>query len=221
MSTSIELLLENRRFLTYGIKTIVFDLGGVIFKEGKSVALENLYKTYQYDKKIVFDILWSHKSIDLRKGIIEDWEFWDWAQGQVPEEYNVLNIKRAWYDGYILDKDMLGIVKRLYRRYRLVIFSGNIKSRIEYLERKYHFRKYFDLEIYSYDYHVTKPDKKFIEILIGQLGGKPEEMVYIDDVEECVIIAKSFGINAIVYESGKVRRLENELRGFGIDLSKT
>ncbi len=43
------------------VKALVFDLGGVLFQEGKSVAIEKLFREKNYDKNIVLNILKSRK----------------------------------------------------------------------------------------------------------------------------------------------------------------
>jgi len=200
------------------IKAIVFDLGGVLFHEGKSVAMEKLFREKNYDKNTVLSILKSPKSFDLRAGLISDEEFWNFAQKELPEGYDAATIKNYWYDGYILDEDIFNLVKKLHGKYKLFIFSGNIKSRIGYLEKKYNFRKYFDLEVYSYDYHLNKPQKEFVDVLIKKSGLNPQEMIYIDNREDVLKPAKELGIKTVVYKTGNVNDLEKKLKSFGINI---
>ena len=198
------------------IKAIVFDLGGVLFNEGKSVASEKLAKKYNYDKEVIFKILTSPESRELRKGLISDKKFWDWAQNNLPAGYNASLIKKEWYEGYLLDNDIFNLIKRGKGKYKLVAFSGNIKSRVEFLDEKYDFRIYFDIEIYSFDYHLNKPDKRFIEVMVKKTNLKPEEIVYIDDSEEYVLLAKKMGLNALIYSQGRIKRLKKELKELGV-----
>ncbi len=200
------------------VKAIVFDLGGVLFREGKSVATEKLFQEKNYDRDVVLNALKSPESFDLRAGLITDEEFWNFIQQQLPQGYDAITIKNYWYDGYILDEDIFNLVKKLHGKYKLFIFSGNIKSRVEYLEKKYNFRKYFDLEIYSYDYHFNKPQKEFVDVLIQKSGRNPKEMIYIDDSEEVVKPAEELGMKTAVYETGNIHDLENKLKSFGISI---
>lgn len=48
------------------------------------------------------------------------------------------------------------------RAVRVVVFSGNIRSRVAFLEQRYGFRRLFDLECWSYDAGVSKPDPRFL-----------------------------------------------------------
>ncbi|OQX50795.1 hypothetical protein B5M47_03005 [candidate division CPR3 bacterium 4484_211] len=200
------------------IKAIAFDLGGVLFAEGKSVLVKKLSGDYQYDPSIVLNLLNSPKSIDLRKGLVSDAEFWSWAQEQLPEGYDAQLIKKEWYDSYLLDKDIKALIEKLQGKYKLLVFSGNIESRVEYLDQKYGFRKLFDIEVYSHDYHLCKPEKEFVEAMIKASGVKPEEIVYIDDKEKDAAVARPFGVNVILYSRGNITQLLNELKNYQVSV---
>lgn len=199
------------------IKAVVFDLGGVLFAEGKSVAIERLEREYGYDKEKVQRILVSPQSIDLRKGLISDAEFWTWAQRQLPQEYDVRRIETAWYQGYELDPDILDLIRRLKGRYKIVAFSGNIRSRVDFLEERYRFRHLLDAEVYSFDYHLTKPDKNFVEIMIEKAGCRPDDIVYIEDNDRYAEPARELGVKVVLYARGEREKLQAELKKLGVE----
>jgi len=201
------------------IKTIVFDLGGILFSEGKSVAIKNLTEKHNYNKNVVLDLLTSPESLKLRRGLLSDSEFWSWGQSILPEGYDANLIKEEWYNGYLLDEEVFNLIKRIKEdgKYKLVIFSGNIESRVEFLDHKYDFRKYFDIEVYSFDYHLNKPNKRFVEAMLNAVNNEPGEIVYIDDAKECVIPAQEMGINTIIYSRGEIKGLKRKLQEFGVD----
>lgn len=198
------------------IQAIVFDLGGVLFSEGKSVAVERLAREQGYRKEIVLRVLTCPKSVDLRKGLISDEAFWSWVQEQLPEGYDASVIRRAWYDGYVLDEEILDLLKRLKGNYQIIAFSGNVKSRVDFLEEKYRFRSLLDKEIYSFDHHLTKPDKRFVEIMIEQSGCRPQEIVYIEDNNHYAQPARELGVRVLLYSKGEIRKLEAELHALGV-----
>jgi len=200
------------------IQAVVFDLGGVLFSEGKSVAIDKLCRECGYDRELLRKVLSSPESIDLRKGLISDETFWSLVQGQLPQSYDASLIKKEWYDGYVLDEDIFALIKELRGKYRLVAFSGNVRSRVDFLERKYHFRNLFDLEIYSFDYHHTKPEREFVKIMIEKVGSRPEEIVYIDDNDTYAQPARELGVQVLIYTRGEVARLRRESRERGVVL---
>lgn len=196
------------------IKTVVIDLGGVLFSEGKSVALEKLARVYGYDRKLIGTILSSPQSASLRKGLMSDEDFWQWAQQQLPSNYDSRLIQQEWYRGYILDQDVYELIASLRKNYSIIAFSGNIKSRIDFLEAKYRFRHLFNIEVYSFDFHLTKPEREFVEVMIEKSGIRPEEIVYIDDNDSYAKPARELGVNVIIYHRGESSRLRQELRRY-------
>jgi len=199
-------------------RAIVFDLGGVLFAEGKSIAIERLEREHGYKQGEVRKILTSPQSIDLRKGLTTDEEFWAWAQAQLPRGYEARQIKAAWYHGYELDQEILHLVERLKGCYKIVAFSGNIRSRVEFLEERYRFRRLLDVEVYSFDYHLTKPDKKFVEIMIEKAGCRPEEIVYIEDNDRYAEPARELGVKVVLYARGESVKLQAELKKMGVEV---
>ena len=198
------------------IRSVVFDLGGVLFSEGKRVALEVLDRDYGYDPALVRALLTCPPSREMRKGLLAEEAFWSWAQGQIPETYDARTIRDAWYEGYALDPDVFRLVQRLKGHYRLVAFSENVADRVAYLEEKYGFRALFDVEVYSYDHHAGKGDPRFLEILLETLGGRPEEILYIDDSKDVLAQAEQRGLNVVHYTTGQIARIEAAMRQLGV-----
>lgn len=200
------------------IKAIVTDLGGVLFSEGKSVAVEKLEKECGYKKDLILKVFASPQSVDLRKGLIDDKVFWDWTQQQVPQGYDARLIKKEWYDGYVLDEDIFKLIHRLKGKYKIIAFSGNVGSRVDFLEQKYRFRHLFEKEIYSFDYHLTKPDKKFVEVMIAESGCSPQEIVYLEDNDRYALPARELGVHVVIYSRGEIQKLEQGLQKLGVKL---
>jgi putative hydrolase of the HAD superfamily len=198
------------------IKTVAVDLGGVLFSEGKSVALDKLAAAHGYDRSLVGAVLSSPQSILLRQGLITDAEFWQRAQQQLPSSYDSRLIQNEWYNGYILDQEIYSLVAKLRNKYSIVAFSGNIKSRVAFLEEKYHFRHLFDIEVYSFDFHMTKPARAFVETMIAKSGARPEEIVYIDDNDTYAQPARDLGVNVVIHRPGDTARLRVALARHGV-----
>ncbi len=198
------------------IKTIVFDLGGVLFTEGKSVALEVLSRDHGYDPDVVWEIMTCPRSRNMRKGLVSEPEFWSWAEGRLPRGYEAQVIREAWYEGYVLDRDIFELIKRLKSHYRLVAFSENVSDRVDYLNEKYCFRELFDVEVYSFDHRVGKRDPRFLEILLTTLGEQPDEILYIDNSPAVLEEAERRGLNVVLYTTGQISRIEAAMLRLGI-----
>ena len=114
-------------------------------------------------------------------------------------EGNKNNLRNIWFNSYCPHNGMRKIVEELSEKYRIIIFSGNVKERIQFLDEKYDFLKYFDDFVFSYDYQKNKHEKEFYEILLKYLDCTPSEAILIDDEKKSIKFAKSFGINTIYF----------------------
>lgn len=201
-----------------GIQGIVFDLGGVLFTEGKTVAVERLFQEKEYNKNLVLSVLRSEQSITLRKGLMTDDDFWTWAQRQLPSHYDAQTIRRVWYESYLLDKDVFALVKELHKKYNLMILSGNIQSRVDYLEQKYHYQQYFHSALYSFEAHATKPETKFLDTFFSKTRISPPQLLFIDDDARFLEVVKLRGAQGIRYTQGMFQELLAALSSHGIML---
>ena len=194
------------------IEWVAFDLGGVLFAEGTGAFI----RTFPEEQRdLVSEILRNPYSKDLRRGLVAESVFWEAAETKLPEGWDPERFRTGWYDAYTLDAPMLRLVQRLHGHVRLAIFSGNIGSRVRYLDEKYGFRRFFEREIYSYDHRSTKPDPAFVEVLLRELGCAPEAIAYIDDKQSALDPALARGVNGILYRSGDMANVTQRLASLG------
>ena len=186
----------------YDIKTIVFDLGGVVFTSGSILAIEKIQEIYNIkDKSLLQEIFVDKPNTEgylIRKGLISIDEFEDQLFTKL--EINKKEKKHTryiWFGSYCIHYGIEYLLQFLKKKYRLIIFSGNVRERVEYLEQKCGFLKYFDDTVFSFDYQKNKNDIEFYEELIKHLDCEPSEAILIDDEKKNIFIARSLGINGI------------------------
>jgi len=203
------------------IKTIVFDLGGVYFTKGSYLAIEkiaNLYNIKSIAK--VREILEDRPGTEaylLRLGLITMDEFEEIVIKKFKiKEQDKFHIRNIWFSSYIPNYKMEDVVKQLKKRYRLVIFSGNVRERVEYLDKRYHFLQYFDDTVFSFECQKDKNDIDFYEELINHINCEPSQAILIDDEMKNIIRAKTIGLNGILYYY--TEHFVEELKKFGIEL---
>ncbi|MFX1274466.1 MAG: HAD hydrolase-like protein [Promethearchaeota archaeon] len=127
------------------------------------------------------------------------------------------HIRHIWFGSYCVHYGMEDLVKKLKEKYRLIIFSGNIKERIEYLEEKCRFLKYFDDVVFSFDYQKNKGDLEFYEELIKHLECEPNEAILIDNEKKNIKIARSLDFNGIHYYY--TEKLIEDLKKFNVNIT--
>lgn len=100
--------------------------------------------------------------------------------------------------------------------YRVVAASNSSKSAFEFRNRVFGLMNVFDGRIISSDLGYRKPDRPFYEEMINILGCKPEELLFIDDSEENIQIAKEVGIITVFFEGNesidKIREILDDER---------
>lgn len=196
-----------------GIEWVAFDLGGVLFAEGTGAFVS----TFPEDQRdLVDEILRNPFSKDLRRGLVAESVFWSAVADKLPPGWDVERFRTAWYDCYELDVAMQNLVRSLHGRVRLAVFSGNIASRVRYLDEKYDFRRYFEREIYSYDHGSTKPDPAFVDVLLRELNCTPQRIAYIDDKQSALDPALARGVEGILYRSGDTANVTRRLTSLGV-----
>ncbi|MFX0069638.1 MAG: HAD-IA family hydrolase [Candidatus Hermodarchaeota archaeon] len=204
------------------IKTLIFDLGGVYFTRGSHIAVERIIDIYDIKDQLhlreFFRDSYKKEGYLLRLGLITMEEF---ERRLISEfnihEGNVHHIKYLWFGSYVPHYKMDLVIKRLKEmNLRLVIFSGNIKERIDFLDNRYQFLRFFDDYIFSYDYQKNKNDIEFYKILLEKINCEPTEAIFIDDEKKNIKIAESLGINGILYYY--TEQLIDELNNYNIPI---
>jgi len=203
------------------IKTIVFDLGGVYFTRGSHLAIEKIIDIYsiedQQSVREFFRDSYKKEGHKLRLGLINMDEFEEAFVANFNINIdNIHHIRNIWFGSYVPHYKMKDLVLDL-KNFRLIVFSGNIKERVEFLDTRYNFLKYFDSYLFSYDYKKNKNDIAFYKELLNHLNCEPSEAIMIDDENKNIKMAKSLGLNAILYYY--TEQLVEELKKYNIPIS--
>ncbi len=206
----------------FNIKTIIFDLGGVYFSSGTTLAIKRIVDYYNIrDKKVVKDIFGNKPESEghlLRLGLITMKEFERSIVSKLQlQEKDRDNIRYIWFNSYIPNYRMKEVVKQLRNMdYKLVIFSGNVRERIEFLDSRYNFLRYFDDSLFSYDCQKNKQNIAFYRELLNYIDCNSNESILIDDQTKNTKMAESLGFNVINY--CYTDQLIEELKKYNIEL---
>lgn len=204
---------------TSPITTFVFDMGGVLFADGRKTSA-TLKIEKNYDPDLIKHVIRSEMRLDAMRGKITDAEFWQWAKAELPPDYDIDYIRHTFYESYSMDNDAMSLALKLKKLgYRIIIFSGNMKTRVEYLEKKYNFLKDFETAVFSFNEGYTKPDLEFFDALVRSLGCDPTQAFLIDDREFNITYMKErYGMDGVVYSEGQIENLVNKFKEIGIKI---
>jgi HAD superfamily hydrolase (TIGR01509 family) len=145
-------------------------------------------------------------------------EYINHLQKKLPPDYEAEKIIKCWYGSFELDQDIFKLIQKLRPTYKIAAFSGNIRERIDYLEKKYNFRHLFDQEIYSFDCGYTKPEPEFFAHFVDSLQTNPKEILHVDDNDNSLEQLRPFGVDCLIYKRGKINALLKELRALDIKI---
>jgi len=198
------------------VLTVIMDLGGVYFTDGTKIAIGKICERYSVDKEKALFALDGELGSSYRKGAISRDEFWEGARKHMETEIPAEVLESMWNSSYIENKQTAELVDRLVAAgYELVFLSDNIKSRVDYLQRKYGFQEKFKAGVYSHESGIRKPNKEIYELALTKTESRPQDCVFVDNKHQNLTPAKELGMNAILFLDAD--QLERDLKALGMD----
>ena len=198
------------------IKNIIFDLGNVLISFIPSAYLKKKNYPANIRNTILNDVFRS-----------EEWKKLDNGDITVAEATESISLKSALKKEEIalvfnfrtdmmfpLDDNVRLLPELKKRGFRLFYLSNFHLDIFEVIRNDYYFFRYFDGGIISAEIKISKPDIRIYKYIFGKYSLKPDECLYIDDVEENVQAAASTGMQVfLTYGSTKISdELEEKLK---------
>lgn len=187
------------------IKNIIFDLGRVLINWDLEKFAKNYTSNKTLQKHIVEDIFTHSDWHTLDCGIIDE----ETAETRFATRLNlpVSEIKKIIHEArkiMTLKEDTYEQLKRLSNKYKIFCLSNMSHKSWDVILETHTFHKYFIDIIISAQEKLIKPDKKIFTTAIKRFNIKPEETIFIDDLEENIRSAKSVGINGILFDESEL-----------------
>jgi putative hydrolase of the HAD superfamily len=185
------------------IKTIIFDIGGVITQADFSA----IYSGFAQRIGILPQIVIDYHNVnfdDLLLGNITMKQFGD-AMKDAGGNSN-LDYGKIWVEEALKERKInLGLLKyiaKLRKKYRVGTLT-NLTSARELVDRETGIYSHFDYAILSCEEHLKKPDPAFYRLALERASATPEEAIFVDDQEKYLAAAENIGIRGVRY--GEVR----------------
>lgn len=199
------------------IKTIIFDIGNVLTVFGWKDFLRSFGYPEEIEERVgkatVDNPFWH----EFDKGFLSDEEM---LEGFIRNDPSVEKELREIYislHGIVTRADyaipwIQTLKKAGYQVLVLSNFSDKVKrdnsDALDFLE-------YVDGGILSYRDGVIKPDPAIYRLLLDRYGLKPEECVFLDDMQQNLDAAAGFGIHTILFRSYAQAR--EDLKKMGVE----
>ena len=193
------------------IKNIIFDLGKVLLNLDFDASIRAFQKL-----GLKNDVLNNQQAYSdpvfyqLEVGKISPKEFCNGVRRVLKNQHLTdLEIEDAWY-AMILDipANRVQVVQELSKNYNVYLFSNTNQIHIERLHRKFKaengidFPSLFVKDYYSHEIHERKPDLTSYQKVIELSGIRPEESIFIDDLEKNIIGAQQSGLKTFWLKNG-------------------
>ena len=182
-------------------KLFIFDIGGVLLQDFDIT--KDLSKYLNVNITSVYS---SSSMADHYKGLIDEEEFWN---NYMAETNIKLNPKEDLFKKFFfptVDEETVNIIKDLRNNgYRVVAGTNIMTSHYEVANDMALFDN-FDKAYCSHLMNCKKPDEGFFTYILKAENKKPEDVYFIDDLEENIQGAKKMGINTFLFTSAKELR---------------
>ena len=197
------------------IKTIFFDVGGVILIDFIDNKIIDIAKKYHNNPEALLSARKKHRPYADR-GQISDSEFWQ----IMFSEAGINASEEDWeIDSYMEEIDgsraIVDILKM--KAFDLAILSNDSKEMFLKKRNKFGFDELFHDIIISSDHGVIKPYPEIYWLALKRMKTSPEKSIFIDDRMENIKAASDIGMITILFQDPK--QLKEGLTDLGIHLS--
>jgi epoxide hydrolase-like predicted phosphatase len=182
------------------IKNIIFDLGNVLISFRPSEYFGKLDFSDAIRSRILSDIFGSLEWLQLDNGDISTPEAIEAIAGKSSltrqEIAHIFNLRTEIM--FPLDQNVRMLPELKKQGYRLYYLSNFPLDIFEEIRTGYFFFRYFDGGVISSEVKFSKPDRRIYEIILEKYLLKPEETLFIDDLEVNVRAATETGMKGFV-----------------------
>ena len=213
---------EDNKTHIMKIKTVIFDIGGVMVGLGRIRFFEQFGYAPKISEQVMNSTVKSRHWKELDRGILTDEEVIDRFVKDAPELENEIRHCMENVHGIVYRLDTsIPWIRSLKDRGMQVLYLSNYSMKVaKDNEDAMDFLPYMDGGLLSCDYKVIKPDPAFYQILIDKYDLVPSECVFLDDLEANLETARQLGIHTIRVKDHEQAKadLEKMLESRGLSL---
>lgn len=201
------------------MKTVIFDLGGVVLEDGSKTVLG---KIKQRTGESVEELDEVFHSVTRPNGLA------DWETGRISTREFLTHLYRAvdigvptsdfekWLiDGFIPIQETWDLIKSLEGKVKLVLFTNHNKKWLKKWQRQYSIFKEFDYIFNSAEIKLRKPMPEAYQYVLEHSNSRGHECLMIDDNPENLYMARKFGMETFLFHGHQsIDRLKKEIESF-------
>lgn len=192
------------------IKTVIFDIGGVMVGLGRLHFFEQFGYSPEMCERLLKSTIRSPHWKEFDRGNLTDEEVIEQFVTGTPELEKEIRACMKDVHGVVYRLDTsIPWIQEIQASGRKVLYLSNYSMKVARDNADaMDFLPCMDGGLLSCDYHVIKPDPAFYKILIDKYDLEPSECVFLDDIEENLEGARKFGINTILVRDHEQARAD-------------
>lgn len=199
------------------IRTIIFDIGNVLTQFGWREFIHSFGYEKEVEERIGKAMVDNPFWREFDRGALSDEEM---LEGFIKNDPGVEEQLREIFvnlHGIVTRADYaIPWIKELKGQGYQVLVLSNFSAKVERENQDaLDFLEYVDGGILSYKDGVIKPDPAIYSLLLERYGLKPEECVFLDDMQPNLDAAARFGIHTILFRS--YEEAQEELKKLGVE----
>jgi HAD superfamily hydrolase (TIGR01509 family) len=184
------------------IRTVVSDLGRVVLWFDNNIFLRKLAeladRPFDQVKAIVHDDLELLRRFDA--GAVTPVGFYERVTEAVGAELPYAAFFDMYSDIFTLNRAAVDVLARVKAAgYKTLLLSNTDPERFGFVRRRFPEILFFDAYVLSYELRLLKPDPAIYLAAARLAGVRPDECVFIDDMEENIAGAVETGFEGIHY----------------------
>jgi len=191
-------------------RVIFFDIGNVIVKFDYSVALQRLKAGCDRpdlpERPEFMALKWAYEGGQMGKQ-----QFLQEARDLIGYRDSLEAFEKLWQEIFTLNEPMADLIGRI-RDSRLLHISNISDLHHDYLWAKFPVFHRFEGGIYSYVIQKLKPDPDVFRVALETYELAPEEVLFVDDLEDNIEAARSVGLPSWHYHHEAHSAFERWLR---------
>lgn len=184
------------------IKAIFFDLGGVILRTENRTPRANLARefgmSYEEMDRFVFEC---ESSGQASIGKLTAEAHWlDVTHRLNRPETDMPYIRDTFFGGDLIDQNIINLLRVLRKTHKTGLISNAWNDLRNWLAVN-QIEDAFDHLTISAEVGIAKPDARIYQFALDQLGVKPAEAVFVDDVEKNITGCEAIGMHGILFRN--------------------
>ena len=198
------------------IRAVIFDLGNVLVGFDHTIAVGRISGYSAKSKQEIYALFFdSELTREFERGSIGAQEFFGKVKSMLKMKINYAEFLPIWNEIFFSKPDTEEFVRSLEPRIKLALLSNINKLHYDYVREKFSSAiALFDKVIPSYATGFIKPEREIYALAVRATGQTTENIVYVDDRQDLVEAAKSYGLKSIQFKN--VAQLRDEFQKLGI-----